>query len=128
MQIEILINNNSCQTRSLFFGRYLGSSRKVVKPRNDREEDHTQVWHRIYRVVGSFFSMCMYFVECLFMKNKPLAEKVWSLFLYIFPTFGVQAITTTTATTIAPNKSFTCTLVFLFLHIYSLFYAKQQEK
>ena len=43
MQIEILINKNSYQTWSLFFGRYLGSSRKVVKLKNGLEEDHTQV-------------------------------------------------------------------------------------
>ena len=41
--MEILIISNSYKTWSLFFGRYLGSSRKVVKPKNDRKEDHTQV-------------------------------------------------------------------------------------
>ena len=38
------------------------------------------------------------------MKNKPLTEKVGNLFPFVFPTFGAQAITMTTVTTMAPNK------------------------
>ena len=37
--------------------------------------------------------MCMYFVGCRLMKNKPLTEKVWNLFPYVFPIFEAQAIT-----------------------------------
>ena len=92
MQIEILINNNSYQTWSLFFGRYLGSSRKVVKLKSDLEEDHTQVWHRMLEhskvlSVRVFFFMCMCFVGCRLMKNKPLTVKVWNLFPSCFSNF-----------------------------------------
>jgi len=38
------------------------------------------------------------------MKNKPLTEEVSDLFPYVFPTFGAQAITMTTATTAARNR------------------------
>ena len=72
-----------------------------------------------------FFSMCMYFVGCRLMKNKPLT--VWNLFPYVFPTFGAQAITIKTATTMHLTKGFTCTVAFIFLHIQSLSYAKKQE-
>ena len=83
MQIEILINSNSYQTRSLFFGRYLGSSRKVVKPRNDREEDHTQVWHRIYRVVGSFF-LCACILWNVFSWKTNRSLKKSEVYSFIF--------------------------------------------
>ena len=131
MQIEILINNNSYQTwesflRALF--RLVTQSREAKKrPRRRSDASLTSDLARS----RFFFSMCMYFVECRLMENKPLAKKVWSLFPYVFPTFGAQAITMTTATTMTPTKKvtkgFTCMLVFIFLHIYSFFYVKQQE-
>ena len=131
MQIEILINNNSYQTWESFFRplfRLVTQSREAKK--RPRRRSHTSLTSDLAHS-RFFFSLYVYFVECRLMENKPLAEKVWSLFPYVFPTFGAQAITMTTATTMAPTKKvtkgFTCTLVFMFLHIYSLFYVKQQE-
>ena len=47
--------------------------------------------------------MRMYFIGCRLMKTKPLTEKS-EFNSTVFPTFGVQAITVTTATTMAPNR------------------------
>ena len=38
-KLKFWLTTTRIKLGSLFFGRYLGSSRKVVKPKNDREED-----------------------------------------------------------------------------------------
>ena len=132
MQIEILININSYQTWSLFFGRYFGSSRKVVNPKNDREEDHTEVWHRIYSIVMffsvRFFSMCMYFVGCRSMKNKLLTERVWNLFPCFSNFWSTSNHKWRRQQQWHLTEGFICTLAFIFLRIYSLLYAQKIQE
>ena len=81
MQIEILITAIGIKLGVFFSGRYLGSSRKVVKPKKrPRRRSHASLTSDLERRDVSFLlgfsSMCMYFVGCLLMKNKPLTEKV----------------------------------------------------
>ena len=47
--------------------------------------------------------MYMYVMGCRLTKTKPLTEKSELNSPYVFPTFGVKAITMTMAATMAPN-------------------------
>ena len=58
-----------------------------------------------------FFSMCMYFMGWRLMSNKPLTEKVWSLF-FCFPNFWSSSNHSDEAATMALNRR---------LHMHALF-------
>ena len=124
MQIEILINNNSYETWSLFFGRHLGSSRKV-------REAQKRPWRRSHASLTSdlehskvHFVTCRFFFSVHVFCGMPFNEKqtaywkVWNLFPYVY-FWSLSNHKMKTATTIAPNKrlqiarslSFFCTFI-----------------
>ena len=108
--------------------------RLVTQIREAKERPRRRSYARLTSDEGNskvflvrFFSMCMYFMGWRLMRNKPLTE-VWSLFFYVFPTFGAQAITMTRQQQWHLTEGFTCTLALILLYIYWYLYAKQQEK
>ena len=121
-KLKFWLTTNRIKLRVFFFGRYLGSSRKVVKPRNDREEDHTQVWHRIYHVVGSFF-LCACILWNVFSWQTNRSLKKSDVYSHMFfQLLELKQSQWRRQQQWHLTEGFTCTLVFIFLHIYSLLY------
>ena len=125
MQIEILININSYQTWSLFFGRYFGSLRKVVNPKNDREEDHTEVWHRIYSIV-MFFRLGFFLCACILWdavqwKTNCLLKEAEICSLMFFQLLEHKQSQMKTVATVAPNRRLHMHACFylLFVHVFA---------
>ena len=133
MQIEILINSNSYQTWSLFFRPFFRldtqsrEAKKTAAKKITRKFDIGLKSIVVFFLLG-FFSLCMYFVGCRLMKNKPLTEKVWRLFPYVFPSFEHKQSQMKTATTVAPNKRLHIHACFhFFAHLFAFVCKKQQS-
>ena len=134
MQIEILINSNLYQTWSLFFGRYLGSSRKVVKPKKrPRRRSHASLTSDLEH--SDVFFLLGFFHVHVFCR-MPFNEKqtaYWKSLKFIRLCCSNFWSTSNHKWRRQQQwhltEGFICTLAFIyFLRIYSLLYAKNTKQ
>ena len=130
-KLKFVLTSTRIKLGSLFFGRYFGSSRKVVKPKNGREEDHTQVWHRIYSVV-MFFRLGFFFYVHVFCPFNEKQTAYWKSLKFVPSCFSNFWSTSNHKWRRQQlwhlTEGFICTLAFIFLRIYSLLYAQKIQE